>query len=87
MGRLIEILDLNGGYAQTLDRDIAMTNNYIGDMPIYPNRITNLVKTLIGRPLLKPFIIIYYGTPDERLAEIFGYKMYPKTCEYVKESS
>ena len=73
MSKLIPIIDLDGGFASTLDINLAMTNNYIGEIPINPKLLAFYMGEIFGKHY-KSFTVFYYGAPDERLKKLFGYE-------------
>ena len=69
----VPVYEPDGDYHGTTSRTLAMANDYIGEYPFYPNRISYAVGLVFGKRY-KAFIGFYYGTPDEHLKELFGYK-------------
>lgn len=72
MSRKIPIIDLKGQFAATLDMDLALHNDYIGEVPIRPKALDRAMGLIFGR-ILFTGTIFYYGTPDEELKKKFGY--------------
>ena len=70
--RIIDCVDLEGGFATTLDLDVAMVNDYIGEIPVRPSAVAVFIGRIFGKDY-QPFTIYYYGTPDEYLRKLFYY--------------
>ena len=70
----IPIVDLKDKYAITTDLSIALVNNYIGEITIIPILLTNAIRLELKLPQYKEELLIYYGTPNKRLKQLFGYK-------------
>lgn len=73
MSREIPIYDMQGQYASTLDMDLAMLNDYIGEVVIRPKVLDEAIGLITGRRLFTG-TVFYYGTPDEELRQKFYYK-------------
>jgi len=65
----------------TLNRQYAMTHYYIGEMVIRPNLVTVAVRAAVKRKAPQPAMFYYYGEPDDRLKELFGYNIVPNEGE------
>lgn len=68
-----------------------LSRKYIGEVVIRPRLLVNCMHALIGKKLLEPQNMYYYGVPDQYLCELFGIttdritRVKPvKTCEGVR---
>lgn len=67
----VPIYDLKGGFASTFDLDLAMANNYIGEIHAQPTQLAIGMGKVFGKRY-GPATIYFYGTPDEELRRWFG---------------
>ena len=73
MTRTVPIVDLHGGFAATEDEEFAFVNNYIGEMVLYPRKLSKEIGAILDITY-RTIPVFYYGTPDDRLKDLFGYK-------------
>ncbi len=57
----------------TLSLDKAIMGGYIGKLDLVPDKLSNAVRWAFGRRKIGTVRMYYYGTPDKRLSEMFGY--------------
>lgn len=73
MTRTIPIVDLHGRFAATEDEQFAFVNGYIGEMILYPRKLAKEIGEILGITY-RTIQVFYYGTPDDRLKDLFGYE-------------
>jgi hypothetical protein len=63
---------INTPYRSTRNLHKALANNYIGEVVVTPNVLTNAVRKAMRLPLLVPVTIYYYGQPNNYIQTKFG---------------
>lgn len=60
-------------YGTTLDLNLALANNYIGEVAMQHTEVASIAKWLITGKTYKPWTMYYYGKPSLALLMQFGY--------------
>lgn len=73
-------------YRTTSNRMLAIgSGQYLGELPVVPNTLNHLIKRGLGLRLSMPFMVYYYGKPDQHVAEKFGHEWPPRSAKQIKK--
>lgn len=63
----------NKTYATTDSLEYAISNDYIGELMLYPDDLAQRMHIALTGKYYPPIMVYYYGKPDDELKEKFNY--------------